>query len=310
MTRVLVTDASSRPGRALVDALLADPTVELVVAVHAAPPDRPDGPRLRHLAVDLAHPRQVRTLLFGPTRALAVDTIVHAGVKGTRELLRLGDKHPTLRRFIYRSSATVYHVGADAVDIIDEEHPVELAPRVPQWVRDSVAADLAVLAHAGLSSMRILVLRCAEIFAEGCGSQLYDYLASKVCFRALGYDPMVELLSLEDATRALRLAVPAEAQGVLNIPGADVLPLSRLIAKHGRHEIAVPGPLLAPLYALRTLVLHSAFRYDANAGRFHFGNVLDGRRARAALGYEPRVSVSFSPPRSFPLFASRTNAQP
>jgi UDP-glucose 4-epimerase len=116
---------------------------------------------------------------------------------------------------------------------------------------------------------------------------------------------MVELLSLEDATRAVTLAVHGDAQGVLNIPGADVLPLSRLIEKHGRIEVPVPGPLLAPLYAMRMLALRSAFSYDLNAGRFHFGNVLDGRRARKALGYEPRVSVAFTPPRGLPFAPGR-----
>jgi UDP-glucose 4-epimerase len=313
VTRVLVTGASTAIGRALCDALLADDAVELVLAVTgdgAAPLS--SGRRLRRLGADLARPREVRSLLYGPTRELGIDTMVHAAlhrsptrggrrahaldVESTRELLRLGEGHPTLRRFVYRSSAEVYHVGADSVEVIDEEHPLELSPRAPQWVRDRVEADLAVCAHAGLSSMRIAVLRCAEIFAADCGSQLYDYTWSRVCFRPLGYDPMVELLSLADAVRALLLAVRCDAEGVLNVPGADVLPLSRVIRRSGRLDVAVPGPLLTPLYRLRTLSIGTEFRYDMNHGRFHFGNVLDGARARAALGYQPRFAVEWPRP--------------
>ena len=35
---------------------------------------------------------------------------------------------------------------------------------------------------------------------------------------------------------------------------ADVLPLSKLIALAGRRAVAVPGPLLGPLYGARSLV--------------------------------------------------------
>lgn len=306
MSRVLVTGAASALGRALVEGLLADPAVELVLAVDATAPAA-EGERLRCLHADLVRPRDVRTLLYGPTRELAIDTVVHAALHGspthggrrahaldveaTRELLRLAEDHPTLRSFVYRSSADVYHVGADAVEIIDEDHPLELDPRAPQYVRDRVEADLSVCVHAGLSPLRIAVLRCAEIFAPG--SQLHDYLQSRVCFRALGYDPMVEVLSVPDAARALLAAIHTPAQGVFNIPGADVLPLSRLIDRCRRIDAPVPAAFLTPLYRMRTLALGTEFRYDMNAGRFHYGNVLDGKRARRVLGYTPRSPLYF-----------------
>jgi UDP-glucose 4-epimerase len=314
MTRVLVTGASSTVGRALVAALLDDPAVELVVTVDDASGATGPSTRLLRLAVDLSRPRELKNLLRGPIRAHAVDTLVHSALHGspthggrrartldvevTRELLRLAEEHPTLKRLVYRSSAEVYHCGADAVEILDEDHPLELSPSTPQWIRDRAEADLAVCAHAGLSRLRILVLRCAEIFARDAGSQLHDYVQSKVCMRPLGYDPMVELLSVEDAVRALVAAIHADAQGVFNIPGADVLPLSRVITCCGRLDVPVPGPLLFPAYRLRSFALGTEFRYDMNAGRFHYGAVLDGTRARAVLGYTPRRPLWWTPVRA------------
>jgi UDP-glucose 4-epimerase len=307
VTRVLVTGAATAVGRALVASLLAEPSVELVVTVDDASAPAGGSPRLLRLSADLSRPREIKNLLQGPIRAHAVDTVVHAALHGspthggrraraldveaTRELLRLAEEHPTLRRLVYRSSAVVYHTGSDAVEILDEDRPLELSPSAPQWVRDRVEADLAVCAHAGLSRLRIAVLRCAEIFAAGAESQLHDWVRSKVCMRPLGYDPMVELLSLEDATRALTAAVFAHAVGVFNVPGADVLPLSRVAERCGRLDVPVPGPLLHPAYRLRTFVLGTEFRYDMNAGRFHFGAVLDGRRAQEAFGYAPRHPI-------------------
>ena len=43
-----------------------------------------------------------------------------------------------------------------------------------------------------------------EALAPGTGSQLYDYLESPVCLRPAGYDPMVNLLTIEDAALALQ----------------------------------------------------------------------------------------------------------
>ena len=57
-------------------------------------------------------------------------------------------------------------------------------------VRDvhRVEADLAVCACIGRSPLVVTVLRCAECFAPSSGSQLWDYLQSRVCLRPMGYD--------------------------------------------------------------------------------------------------------------------------
>jgi hypothetical protein len=98
---------------------------------------------------------------------------------------------------------------------------------------------------------------------------------------------MINLLSLEDAAHALQLAVHGRVAGVFNIPGADTLPLSAIIRRWGRHDVPVPGPLLAPLYRLRTWAVGFEFRYDQHLSRFHFGGVLDGTQAAETLGYRP-----------------------
>jgi UDP-glucose 4-epimerase len=169
-------------------------------------------------------------------------------------------------------------------------------------VRDRVEADVTVCTRMGLSPLSITVLRCAEILAPDMGSQLHDYLSSRVCLRPFGFDPMLNLLTLEDTVRALVLALGTEATGIFNIPGADTLPLRRAIALWGRSGIALPGPLLAPLYAVRASALGMEFRYDMNHRRFHFSAILDGRRARNVLGYAPEHPIAW------PVSAARKGA--
>ncbi|MFW5920290.1 MAG: NAD-dependent epimerase/dehydratase family protein [Polyangiales bacterium] len=312
-TRVLVTGATTPIGRALVDDLLADPATEHVLAVAAeAPADAFPSydERLVYVQADLTRPRRIHELLFGPARELGIRSMVHTAlhrraadrgrriralnVESTRELLRLAERHPTIDKLVYRGSADVYQVEAEQPVLLDEEHPLRFTSFMPQYLRDRVEADVMVCTRMGLSPLRIVALRCCEILAPDSGSQLFDYLSSRVCFRPLGYDPMLHVMTVRDAVRVTRLALASDAQGVFNVPGKDVLPLSAAIDLCGRVGIAVPGPALAPLYGMRAAALRTDFRWDLNEQRFHFSGVVDGRRAERVLGYVPQTGVDWS----------------
>jgi UDP-glucose 4-epimerase len=247
-------------------------------------------------------------MLFGPARALEVRAVVHSAlhrsalehghaltVETTRELLHLCERHPTIARFVSRSFAEIYRIRPEGGGIIGEGHPLDLSPRLPAGVRDRVEADLTVCTRMGMApKLSIAVLRFAELLAPDGGSQLWDYLTSRVCFRPLGFDPMMHVLGLDDAVAALTRAAFSSAEGVFNVPGADVLPLSRVVALAGRRGIAVPGPMLGPLYAMRGMVRGTEFRYALNRSRFHFSGVLDGRRAERELGYRPAHPIDWA----------------
>lgn len=303
--------ATAPLGAAVVRRLLDDPAIEAVLGAGREPGPGallPESPRFAYHPVDLARPRSLRELLFGPGRDLAVEAVIHCAqhrrasegggrihavnVEAVRELVQLCQRHPTVRRLVYRSFAEVYRVRADQPSLIAEDHPIDLSPELPQWIRDRAEADLAVCAFIGRSRLRIAVLRAAECLAPGTGSQLWDYLTSRVCFRPLGYDPMLNLISLEDLARALCLGLWGP-EGVYNVPGRDTLPLSTLVERCGRLGVPVASFLLLPLYRARSLVLGTDFRYDLSRFRFHFSNVLSGRLARDLLGYEPETPLAF-----------------
>lgn len=305
--RILVTAATTPVGVALVDDLAADPAVDHVLAVGRERTARFASPRVTYVASDLTRARAVHDLLWGPARTLGIDTVIHGAlhrsardrgrrvhaqnVDSTRQLLASCERHPTIRRLVFKSVADVYAIRDSEPNLLDEDAPLELDPAAPQWVRDRVEADLTACARIGTASFAIAVVRCAEVLAPRSGSQLWDYLQSRVCLRPLGFDPMINLLSAHDHARALGLAAASREIGVFNVPGADTLPLSLVIAQAGRRGVPVPGPLLAPLYQLRTWTIGLEFRYDLNLRRFHFGGVLDGTRAKQALGYEPATSL-------------------
>lgn len=303
--KALLTGASTRLGVAVLHRLQAA-GADHVLCV-AAEPGGCEAPRLTTRRVDLTRERAVHDLVHGEVRTTGVDVVIHLvqhrdardegadvhaeNVESTRQLLRACAEVPTIRRFVYPSSAAVYALRRAQPTLLDEDAPLEFDPTAPQWVRDRVEADLTVCARMGMAPLQICVLRLAEVLAAGTGSQLWDYLRSRVCLRPLGFDPMLNVLSLEDAASAIVLAATSAGQGVYNIAGADTLPLSHIIARAGRRDFPVPGPLLDPLYRLRTRLLDLEFRYDLNLRRFHFGGIIDDTRARRELGYAPRHPI-------------------
>jgi len=311
---VLVTGATTPVGERLVRNLLADEEVERVLAVGFEAPETAMpfsyGDRLVYKRVDLSRTREARNLLFGVARELGVEVIIHTAmhrnarhkggrvhaqnVETLRTLLDLAERHPTIRRLVFKSAGEVYQVQHDLPIMITENHPLNMNRGAPQWVRDRVEADLSACTRMGLTRLEIAVLRCAEVLAPGAGSQLFDYLEAPLCFRPAGFDPMMNLLSLDDCVRGLELAARAfGVQGVFNIPGADTLPLTACIRSWGRFGMPMPAQTLSPLYRLRRSLLGHDFSYGMNRRRFHYCSVLDGTRAHDVLAYAPRVRIDW-----------------
>lgn len=309
---LLVTGAADPIGERVVRLLLEDSRVGRVIAVSGRPADTlalPRDERLTAIEVDLRKARQVQELLFGPARDQGIDVIVHTAmsrsateegtgvhafnVEAVRGLIELSERHPTIRRLVMRSAAEVYQRQRDLPVLIGEDHPLNLEGNLPQWVRDRVEADITAATRMGMCPLQIAVLRMAEVLAPGTGSQLFDYLESAICFRPAGYDPMINVLTIDDAATALVRAVHSDAVGLFNVPGADTLPLSAAIHKWGRIGIPVPGAWMTPLYRWRSRFTGHDFRWGLNRRRFIYSGVLDGARARQVLGYVPCVPVQW-----------------
>ena len=307
---VLVTGATTPIGERLVRSLCADSGIDNVLAVANEDELPLEHPKLVYKKVDLGRTRRAHELLFGIAKDLEVEVVVHTSmhrdarhtggrvhaqnVDALRTLLDLGERHPTIRRLVFRSHAEVYQVQADLPILIQENHPLNMQGRAPQWIRDRVEADLTACTRMGLSSLEIAVLRCAEVLAPGTGSQIFDWLDSAVCLRPLGFDPMMNLLSIDDCVVALELATKAfGVQGVFNIPGVDTLPLTAAVRRWGRVGVPMPGAVASYWYKARRRLRGHDFSFGMNSRRFHYCSVLDGTRARQVLGYSPATSVDW-----------------
>ncbi len=313
MISILVTGATSPIGERLVRSLVADTRVAHVLALGNEPEERAlpfsHGKRLTYLQVDLTRTRRVRQLLFGPARDLGVEVVVHLAqgrqahgegkrlhaqnVEALRSILDLGGRHPTIRRLVLKSFSEVYRVSLELPVMVTEDHPLNLTPSAPQYIRDRVEADLTACTSMGLADLEIVVLRCAEALGPGTGSQLFDFLDAPVALRPAGFDPMVNVATIADIVDALERATHGSGEGVFNVPGYDTLPLSEAIRKWGTFGMPLPSNVIRPLYRLRHFAVGSDFRYGINRRRMHYGLVLDGTRARDVLGYAPSNPVDW-----------------
>jgi UDP-glucose 4-epimerase len=312
--RVMITDGDTPLASALGSALLARERTARVVHVLSREPARSaSDPRVTHLSGDLTRERPLRALLFGAAARHAVDTLVHgcgpvsaraladpAGIASLRTLLALCEEHPTIQRFVLVSSWRVYRRAPQDPALLDEDHPLALHATGSRWRKLLVEADVTAGLRVARGRLEVRVLRLAEVFAPGCDGPLSSLRGGRACATALGFDPIVELLSLEDAARAITLACTVEsAPGVFNVPGRDVLPLSVLLASIGLRAIPLPTSWL-PAWTAR--YGDPEVCDDGALALLRHGGVLDGRRVAGALGYAPRVAV--------PLFAPRPSRGP
>lgn len=259
-------------------------------------PTPQEGEAEAHLA-DLTRSDDARKAIVGLAADSNVDTLVHLGshgpaterpatanAKSTRLLLDAAEHVASIRTFVLRSTALLYRAHSDDPSIADERHPLDFSAGLSARHRDWLEADLAAVQRVAASTMRIAVLRLSALLAPDNASPLFDYLHGPRRLRPMGFDPMLNVLSIDDAARALALAARNAPRGVFNVAGAETLPLSELLHRLQLPSRPVPGAWIELLDALRR---RPATPYAEVRALLHHGLVVDGRAAASAFGYRP-----------------------
>ena len=311
---VMITGASTHPGGALIKHLRQDPSIGSILVVdHPLVDQQANGPdeleKVVRVSVDLTRARDIRNLLNGIVSDLHIDTIIHLAhhrgepknqvkrrklnVEGTRELINGAENHPTISKFILKSWMEIYALHSYLPNIIDEHHPLNFSSKSPAWIQERLEADQVAVDRIGSTKLKMVVLRCSDCLCAHAGSQLFNFLKSPVCFRPMGFDPMVNVLSLQDLLEAIKLAVLSNKKGVYTIPGLDTLPLSQVIKKVNRKSVPIPGPIIYGFDHLMDSLKMGGFSYNLNYRRFHFSGVLNGGNAAKNLGYCPQHPIDW-----------------
>jgi UDP-glucose 4-epimerase len=310
---ILITGVSSAAGRHLAMRLATDPKVGFILGTAPGPLPRSlaglDPSRFLYLSTDILHPRQVRDLFNGTEfKEHGIDTVVHLAfvshpnrgghtihrlnVEGTKGLLDLCLDSGRVSKFVFKSSGVVYKLDPTTPVYLDENADLNHDSRADQWVQDRVAAEMICCSHMDSAGMDVVILRFASIVGRDMGGQMNAYFYNRVIFRAMGYDPMLNLVHTRDVIEALRLAIVRDTgSGIFNIGGADTATISSFTERSGHMCIAVPEPLLGPVnWAMRRLGL-TDYYYSVDRDRMRYTCLLDTTRARRILGYRPSRSM-------------------
>ncbi len=249
MTRVLIKGAS---GALSVRAAQLLSQQHEVIVLGQQPPNGPIGradwlaARLdRHQLIELLRAEQIETVVH--TDLLGLDgplpdheTTVQHNVIGTMELLG-ACRAAGVRHVLLRSHGWIY--GASPLNplLITEDRPMKphhhrgflrTLGEVEQVVMDFAARHPHIV---------VTVLRFAPLLHQE--GPLMAYLRQPSPQMLFGFDPMVQLLHVEDAAQAVLAAVNHPVGGAFNLAPDQQMPLSQVIRRLGHQPALAVGPL-------------------------------------------------------------------
>ncbi len=299
---VLVTGVSRYLGGRVAAALAEHDEVGTVLGVDVVPPPHDIG-AAEFVRADIRNPVVGRVV-----RDAGVDTVVHMSVLvtprsaggrapmkeinviGTMQLLAACHKAPTVRRLVVKSTAGVYGAGPRNPSIVSEETEPVHPPR-SGWAKDSLEVEGYV---RGFSRRRpdvaVAVLRFANIVGPGVDTPVTRLFCLPALPVPLGHDGRLQFCHEDDCVGATVAAALGRARGTFNVAGDGVLTAQQAAALAGRTVVGVPGPMVGQVG--RWLSRVGGVEADREDYRLlAHGRVLDTRRLRGELGYEPAATT-------------------
>jgi UDP-glucose 4-epimerase len=302
---VLITGVSRYLGGQLAARLSAEPSIERIIGVDAAPPRPAQLARLgrtEFVRADIRNP-----LIANVFTQAQVDTVVHAATGtarlnrgtgtarefnrvGTMQLLAACQGSDSVARVVVKSTTAVYGSGPRDPAVFTEEMAAVGQPS-GGYASDAVEIEGYV---RGFSRRRpdiaVSMLRLASLIGPTIESPLTRYLAMPLVPTSLGFDPRLQLLHETDAVEVLRLATLAGNSGVYNVAGDGVIYLSQAVRRARRLRLPVPAAAISLVGAL--VGNSGVVEFSAEQADFlNFGRVVDTSRLRETFGYRPLYST-------------------
>ena len=298
--RVLVTGADTFWGGRMVQALEADPEMDVILGLGL------HSPSLQFERAEFVRADQTYSILSRIVAATQVDTIIHTflvvdstlvsrralheiNAIGTLNLLAAaGAVGSTVRHVVVKSSSLVYGSSPEDPNTFSEDtprsHPARTAVERSLVEAESLVHDFA----ADNPSTLVTVLRFANVLGTDIVTSISKNLSRPLCPSILGYDPLVQFVEEDDVVRALEFATRERLPGIFNVAGAGRLPWSEVASICGTH--LVPLPPVRPARAIAPLVRLGLFDLPPELeALLRYGRGIDTTKLSAA-GFEYRYT--------------------
>jgi len=210
-------------------------------------------------------------------------------VIGTHKILETCVRHG-VKKVVVLSSANVYGPRPENSNFLPEETPLMAAARhsdISDLVEVDIYAQSFVWRHPEIETV---ILRPVHIVGPTVKNAPSNYLRLERPLTVMGFDPMVQLIHVEDVCRAMALALRPGSRGVYNVAGPGEVPLSAALQELGRRPIPVPSFLLRPLLARAFQSRLVSFPPD-ELDHLQYLCAVDGSRAERELGWRPAHSL-------------------
>jgi UDP-glucose 4-epimerase len=298
---VLVTGVAGEFAARVSRALAEQPGVERVVGIDTRPPAGDLG-GVKFVRAD------IRTPVVGKVIAVEdIDAVVHLDVNpseqsrgrsgakernviGTMQVLAAAQRSESVRKVVLWSSTAVYGTSPKDPALFTEADNARGGTH-SGFPKDVVEVEAYV---RGYSRRRpeviVTTLRSAQILHPGIPAPLRNYFANPLLPAALGYDPRLQFLHLEDAINVISESVVHDRWGTFNVAGPGVMMLSQASRRLGKPTIPLPpiGFSAASTRAVR--MMGGEISPDLYRVLTH-GRAVDITALRDIFGYEPKYST-------------------
>jgi UDP-glucose 4-epimerase len=210
-------------------------------------------------------------------------------ILGTHKIFDLCVQHH-VKKVVVLSSSNVYGPRPDNSNFLTEETPLMAADRYSD-VRDLIELDMYAQSFLWKHpEIETVVLRPVHIVGPTVRNAPSNYLRLQRPISVLGFDPMVQLIHVDDACRAMALALQPGVRGVYNVTGPGEVPLSAVLGELGRRPVPVPHFLVRSLLRRAFEARLTSFPPE-EVDHLQYLCAVDGSRAARDLGYAPRHSM-------------------
>ena len=303
--RILITGVSGFLGLRLAKRLETAEGIDQLVGVDAHEPPVPiDG--LEFIRADIESPLIARVL-----ESTRIDTLVHTNIQsrpgrlggrsrmkennviGTLQLFAAAQRAQQLTKVVMRSSGAVYGFTPGEPSLIPEEYSNKNV-HLTGYGKDVAEAETSARDFGRRRrDVELVILRTQNVVGPTVDTNITEYLRLPVVPTVFGFDPRLQLLHEEDAVEALYRATVTPGQGIFNIAADGVVYLSQAIRRLDRAELPMMLQFAQPTAALLRRLGLVDFPTD-QLKMILYGRVLDTRRAKEKLGFEPRYTTEES----------------
>jgi UDP-glucose 4-epimerase len=210
-------------------------------------------------------------------------------VVGTANLLESCARYG-VSKVVLLSSAVVYGPSPDNSNFLTEDAPLLGATRF-SGMRDLIEVDMFTQSFFyKYPQIETVILRPVHIVGPTIRNAVSNYLRMKRPWVLAGFDPIIQLIHVEDVCRAIEQVLAPGVRGVYNVVGPGEVPLSAVLRELGRVSLPLPATVARPL--LRTLFSYKLVPYPPEAlDHLQYLCAVDGSRAARDWGYAPRHSL-------------------